>query len=395
MVALTLNGRYDRRSTGWTMGLVSPRTQGQEESATSWPPRVTVLAVLLGSAAVVVVVAGLQAAHSILGPVFLAMVLTIVVHPARTRLARHLPSGLATALSVVAVVAGVVGLGLCMVIAGARFGTLLSTYSDAAKERVADLTAWLTRVGIGADEVHEVASAFDLTNLLVLVSDALNGMFGVLSTVVFILAMCMFMAIDATALPRQLVSIGARRPDLVRALSSFANGTRRYLLVSTVFGLIVAALDTFALYLLGVPAPLVWGLLAFLTNYIPNIGFVIGLVPPAMLALLDSGLSLMIAVIVVYSVLNLVIQSVIQPKVVGEAVGLSATLTFMSLIFWSWIMGPIGAVMAVPFTLFVRALLVESDPAKRWLMPLIAGSAPVELLGDRDDLDDVHAHRAE
>nr|WP_260173926.1 AI-2E family transporter [Nocardioides albus] len=349
----------------------------------------------MGSAAVVVLVAGLQAAHGILGPIFLAMVLTIVVHPARNWLARHLPSGVATALSIVTVVVGVVGLGLCVILAVARFATLLGTYSGVAKEKVDDLTAWLTKIGVGSDEVLAIARSFDLSNLLSLVSGALNGMFGLVSSMVFILAMCLFMAIDATALPRQLVSIGHRRPALVRALSSFAVGTRRYLLVSTVFGLIVATLDTVALYLLGVPAPLVWGLLAFLTNYIPNIGFIIGLVPPAILALLDGDFKLMLAVIAVYSLLNVVIQSVIQPKVVGEAVGLSVTLTFLSLIFWSWIMGPIGAVMAVPFTLFVRAIFVEADPAKSWLMPLIAGSAPAELLGDGDDLDDVDPKRAE
>ncbi|MDQ4114047.1 MAG: AI-2E family transporter [Actinomycetota bacterium] len=374
---------------------MSPRTQSREESATSWSPPFRVLAVLLGAAAVVILVAGLQAASGILGPLFLAMVLTIVVHPARTWLGKRLPAGVATALSIVVVVVGVVGLGLCVLLAVARFATLLGTYGDVAKERVEDMTDWLTEVGIGADEVRAVAGSFDPSNLLSLVSDALDGMFGLLSTMVFILALCLFMAIDATALPRQLVSIGSRRPGLVRALSSFAVGTRRYLLVSTVFGLIVAALDTLALYLLGVPAPLVWGLLAFLTNYIPNIGFVIGLVPPAILALLEGDVTLMLAVVLVYSLLNVVIQSVIQPKVVGEAVGLSVTLTFLSLIFWSWIMGPIGAVMAVPFTLFVRAVFVEADPAKRWLMPLIAGSAPVELLGDRDDLDDVDPQGAQ
>ncbi|MEU6135135.1 AI-2E family transporter [Nocardioides sp. NPDC047086] len=368
---------------------MSPRTQGQNELATSWPPGFRILAILLGTAAVVVLVAGLQAANNILGPLFLAMVLTIVVHPARTWLEQRIPSGLATALSIIAVIVGVVGLGMCVLLAVARFATLLGTYGDVAKARVEDLTDWLSKVGIGTDEVLKIVESFDLSSLLALVSEALGGMFGVLSTVVFILAMCMFMAIDATALPRQLVSIGRRRPDLVAALSSFAVGTRHYLVVSTVFGLIVAALDTLALYLLGVPAPLLWGLLAFLTNYIPNIGFVIGLVPPAILALLDGDLSLMLAVIAVYCLLNVVIQSVIQPKIVGEAVGLSATLTFLSLIFWSWIMGPIGAVMAVPLTLFVRALAVESDPARSWLMPLIAGSAPADLLGDGDDLDDV------
>ncbi|WP_328530671.1 AI-2E family transporter [Nocardioides sp. NBC_00368] len=374
---------------------MSPRTQNRVEPATSWSPPFRVLAVLLGSAAVVILVAGLQAANGILGPLFLAMVLTIVVHPARNWLARRLPSGVATALSIIVVVLGVVGLGVCVLLAVARFGTLLGAYGDAAKEHVQDLTHWLTEIGIGADEVRAIVGSFDPSNLLSLVSGALDGMFGLLSTMVFILALCLFMAIDATALPRQLASIGSRRPGLVGALSSFAVGTRRYLLVSTVFGLIVAALDTLALYLLDVPAPLVWGLLAFLTNYIPNIGFVIGLLPPAILALLDADVTLMLAVIAVYCFLNVVIQSVIQPKIVGEAVGLSATLTFLSLIFWSWIMGPIGAVMAVPFTLFVRAVFVEADPAKRWLMPLIAGSAPVELLGDRDDLDDVDAEGAQ
>jgi predicted PurR-regulated permease PerM len=374
---------------------VSPRTQSPEEPATGWPPQFRVLAVLIGSAAVVILVAGLQAASSILGPLFLAMVLTIVIHPARNWLARRLPAGVATTLSIIAVIVGVVGLGVCVLLAVARFATLLSTYSGVAAEQVEELTDWLTKVGIGTDEVLKIVESFDLSNLLSVVSGALNGMFGVLSTIVFILALCLFMAIDATALPRQLASISRRRPGLVGALSSFAVGTRRYLLVSTVFGLIVAALDTLALYLLGVPAPLVWGLLAFLTNYIPNIGFVIGLIPPAILALLDEDLSLMLAVIAVYCLLNVVIQSVIQPKVVGEAVGLSVTLTFLSLIFWSWVMGPIGAVMAVPFSLFVRAVFVEADPEKSWLMPLIAGSAPVELLGDGDDLDDVDPQRAQ
>jgi predicted PurR-regulated permease PerM len=361
----------------------------------SWSPPFRVLAVLLGSAAVVILVAGLQAASNILGPLFLAMVLTIVVHPARNWLAQRVPTGVATALSIIAVVVGIVGLGLCVLLAVARFATLLTTYRDVAKERVDDLTDWLRKVGIGTDEVLKIVESFDLSKLLSLVSDALNGMFGVVSTMVFILALCLFMAIDATALPRQLASISRRRPGLVDALSSFTVGTRRYLLVSTVFGLIVAALDTLALYLLGVPAPWVWGLLAFLTNYIPNIGFVIGLIPPAILALLDGDLSLMLAVIAVYCLLNVVIQSVLQPKVVGEAVGLSVTLTFLSLIVWSWIMGPIGAVMAVPLTLFVRAVFVEADPEKSWLMPLIAGSAPVELLGDGDDLDDVDPQGAQ
>ena len=122
---------------------------------------------------------------------------------------------------------------------------------------------------------------------------------------------------------------------------------------------------------------MLWGLLAFVTNYIPNVGFLIGLVPPALLALLEGGPQLMITVIVAYSVINFVIQSVIQPKFVGDAVNLSLTLTFLSLLFWSFAIGPLGAVLAIPLTLLAKALLLDVDPDTRWISELLAsGSAP-------------------
>ena len=150
---------------------------------------------------------------------------------------------------------------------------------------------------------------------------------------------------------------------------------RRYYVVNATFGAIVAVLDGLLLWAVGVPIPIVWAILAFVTNFIPNIGFVIGLVPPAVLALLEGGPKLMLAVIIVYSVANVVIQSVIQPKIVGDALGLSATLTFLSLVFWAWVLGPLGALLAIPMTLLVKALLVDVDPEARWVIPLLSGVA--------------------
>jgi predicted PurR-regulated permease PerM len=155
------------------------------------------------------------------------------------------------------------------------------------------------------------------------------------------------------------------------ALSSFARATRQYIVVSTVFGLLVSLVDVAALYWLDVPLPWLWGLLAFITNYIPNIGFVLGLIPPALLALLEGGVRQAVLVIVAYSVINLVIQSLIQPKVVGDTVGLSITMTFLSLVFWTFVIGPLGALLAVPLSLLAKALLVDADPASRWLDLLI------------------------
>ncbi len=118
-----------------------------------------------------------------------------------------------------------------------------------------------------------------------------------------------------------------------------------------------------------------WAVLAFVTNFIPNIGFVIGVIPPALIGLLDGGVTQMLAVIVLYSVINFVIQSVIQPRVVGDAVGLSASLTFLSVVFWTWLVGPLGALLAVPLSLLLRALLLDADPRTRWALPLLSGKS--------------------
>ena len=123
---------------------------------------------------------------------------------------------------------------------------------------------------------------------------------------------------------------------------------------------------------------MLWAVLAFITNYIPNVGFLIGLVPPALLALLTLGLPRDARwSSPIYCVLNFVIQSLIQPRYVGDSVGLATTTTFVALVFWAWLLGPLGALLAIPLTLLVKALLVDVDPAARWANAL-AGSLAAE-----------------
>jgi AI-2 transport protein TqsA len=165
--------------------------------------------------------------------------------------------------------------------------------------------------------------------------------------------------------------VAAERPHLPVALTLFSQGTRSYLLVSTVFGAIVALGDWIALAIIGIPAAALWGLLAFITNYVPNIGFVLGLAPPALLGLLAGGWGEFIAVVVVYALLNFVVQTLIQPRFVGDSVGLSMTVTFVALLFWGWVMGALGALLAIPLTLLVKALLVDVDPKGHWLDALL------------------------
>ena len=209
-----------------------------------------------------------------------------------------------------------------------------------------------------------------------LATTVLTGTLGVLSNIIFLGVLTIFLAFDAGKLPAVLASTGPEHARVAESLSTFASGTRTYLAVSAVFGLIVAVIDTIALQLMGVPGAFVWGVLAFITNFIPNIGFIIGLVPPALLALLEGGVWKMIAVIVVYCAINFVIQSVIQPKYQADALNLGVSLTFLSLVFWTFVLGPLGALLALPMTMLVRALFVDADPTVKWVGPLLSLDVP-------------------
>ncbi|HET6668322.1 MAG TPA: AI-2E family transporter [Intrasporangium sp.] len=356
--------------------MTHPTTEPPSPVAHQSSPVARGAVVLVASASAVIVIAGIRGAAGLIGPAFLALVLTVTVHPAMAYVRRRgWPPWVGVAGGLVAVYLLVIGLTLAVVGSLARFATLLQDYKDDAEELVDDISSRLEGLGVGSEQQQTVASAFDLGKLTDVILEILGSLASLSSNLFFLVALLLFMVVDASSFPARLAAVRDHHGLVVDALSSFSRGTRRYLVVSTIFGLVVAIIDTVALALLDVPAPLLWGLLAFITNYIPNIGFVIGLVPPAVLGLLEGGPDTMLLVIVIYCVVNFVIQSLIQPKFVGDAVGLSGTVTMLSLVFWAWVLGAVGALMAIPLTLLAKALLVEADPRARWLLPLLSGTA--------------------
>lgn len=335
------------------------------------------LIVLLGLAGAVVAVAGIRSVSDILGPVFLALMLTVTASPLVTWLRRHgAPVWAAAAALVATVYLVLLGLGGTLMLSVARLVELIGQYQSQFTQLRADVARMLGGAGVDTEHVRDVAGLIQPGSVADLLQAMLGGVLGVLSNGFFLLAVLLFLCLDAVHFPARLAEASEHRPEVVGALRSFAQGTRRYLLVSTVFGAIVAVIDTLMLWALGVPLPLLWGVLAFITNYIPNIGFIVGLIPPALLALLEGGPQQMVTVVVLYCAVNFVIQSVIQPKVVGDAVGLSATMSFLSLVFWSWTLGPLGALLAIPLSLLAKGLLVDIDPATRWIDPLISAGVP-------------------
>jgi AI-2 transport protein TqsA len=360
-------------------------------SAGASPPTPAIsrtLVLLLGGAAAVIIVAGLRSISELVAPAFLALVLTICAHPLRGWLVAHrVPGWLATTAVIACVYVVLLGLVLSLVISIARLAELLPQYQQDLQNLVSDAATWLTRFGVDQKQVDAIVTALDPSQAIALVGDVFSGLVSVLSDLFFIVTLLLFLAVDGVGFPIHLEAMDGAHHRFAEAMAAFAVGTRRYIVVSTVFGLIVALLDVGLLYVLGIPLPWLWGLLAFITNYIPNIGFVIGLIPPVLLGLLEDGWGGALAVVVGYCVLNVIIQSVIQPRFVGQAVGLSTSLTFLSLVFWAWVFGPLGALLAIPFSLFAKALFVDADPRSRWLVPLLSGggtaAGPPPVAGTR------------
>jgi AI-2 transport protein TqsA len=348
------------------------------------------LIILLGVAAALVVALGMRQFSNILGPVFMALVLSIAVHPIHRLAARfHLPAWLGMILSLIAVYLIVFGLFTILVIAGIQFASLLQSYGPQFQAFLQDASQALQSVGVSQEKLQEFVNDLSPSRLVGVASSLLGGLAGVLSDIFFLIVLLFFTVVDAGDFASKLKRVPVHGQRLADTFDRFAVGSRQYLAVATVFGLIVAFCDLIALWILDIRYAWLWALLAFITNYIPNIGFIIGLVPPTIIALLDHDVLTAIIVVAVYCVLNFVIQTIIQPRVVGVTVGLSATLSFLSLIVWATILGASGAFLAIPLSLLVKALLVDVDPEQTWVSPLLSsekpGDAPEEAQGKESD----------
>jgi predicted PurR-regulated permease PerM len=252
-----------------------------------------------------------------------------------------------------------------------RLATTLPDYSDRFTQLYNDTLGWLAGFGLSTEVLQNAASKVDLASFAGVAQSAVRSVTSGLGLLALIAALVFFLVFDAAGFGGRMAQIRAARPRIADGLVDFSEGTRKYWIVTTLFGFIVAVIDVIALLIIGVPLAFTWGVLAFVTNYIPNIGFLIGMLPPAIIALLDGGVGASIAVVVCYTVINVVVQTLIQPRFTGDAVGVNPTVAFLSLIFWSYLLGVLGALLAIPATTFLKSLLVDHSATGQWFGALL------------------------
>jgi predicted PurR-regulated permease PerM len=190
-----------------------------------------------------------------------------------------------------------------------------------------------------------------------------------------------FMLLEAMSISRKL-NAGVESGALQR-IDDMSQDMRAFIKVTTYMGAAVAALNTVLLLALGVPNAVLWGLMSFFLSFIPFIGFVIALVPPAFLGLITGGWPVALAVVLGYFAINGVSDNVIKPRIMGTQTNLSPLTVFLSVLLWGWVLGPLGGLLAVPVTLLAKRLVFEAYDEWRWLSVLLGDVPPEGGLKER------------
>jgi predicted PurR-regulated permease PerM len=332
---------------------------------------------LVTMAALVVVIAGLRVAQPILAPCLLAAFLAIICFPPLTWLReRRLPDWLALLIVIGAGVGIVLFLVAILGNSLSEFSSKLPAYQARLFEQMEQAAGWLESKGIEVGEITR-QEGFDSRKVLNLVS-RLVGTVGSLSSDVFvILLIFVFLLVEGITFPSKLKAMPEYTPERAEQLRQILGNVRQYLAIKTQLSLATAVLVTVLLVVLGVDFPVLWGLLAFLLNYVPNIGSFIAAIPAVVLALIQLGFGPAFSAAAGYAVINIVIGNVIEPRVMGKGLGLSTLVVFLSLLFWGWVLGSVGMLLSVPLTMILKIVL-QSVEETRWLAILMGSGAPTE-----------------
>lgn len=332
----------------------------------------SILRPLVAIAAFMVIVAGLKAASDLLGPILLSIFVVLVTAPITQWLrARRVPGWLANIL----VILGVVAVGLLLVIflaaSVAQLTSAVPEYRSLIDTQLVELEALLASRGMESADLLNL-EFLQPTRLIQLVVSFLTGLLGTVGNVGLTLFIFIYMLVGSNSFSNKLKQGLSHRPRLLNKILGFGQSVSLYLLIKGWLGAMAAIGQTFLLLALGVDFAVLWGVLSFLFNFIPNIGYIIALIPPLLLALLDSGFWPAVIVFIGYALINNFFDMVIGPKFLGQGLDLSTLVTFLGVIFWTWILGPIGAFLALPLTVMFKTLVLEAFPDSAILAKVIS-----------------------
>jgi predicted PurR-regulated permease PerM len=333
---------------------------------------------IIVAAAVIVLIWGIRGLAGILNPILLAAVITVTLLPVPVALEkRGLKSGPALLVTILLVVLVIVGLTWLVLASVAQVNEGIPSYSESFEDQneTSDPDA-----GALEDAVQSIMQTVNkdqysdfLTSFLSIVATAVSQLF--LTLLIFI-----FMLYTALSLP-DLSRLGiSSQSDAVGRAIGLTGDVRRYMGLTAFINLLVGTADAILLWYFDVPYAALWGVLAFILGFIPAVGYWIALIPPVLLTYSLYGTQTALIIFVLYAVINGIAANIISPRVLGKGLSISPLIVFVSVFVWGWLLGAIGAILAIPLTMLIITIL-DSFPTTTWvarLMSYVPGSEKVE-----------------
>jgi len=347
-------------------------------------------------AAVVIIAAGLKASQELVVPFLLAaFIATIAATPMFWLQRKGLPAAFSLPAVMIAMVFVVILLGAMVAQSASAFSAKLPFYQTRLLTLQTDLVGMLQPLiqplGIPID-LRSILTNFSPSSALEMAGTTLARLGGVLSNSFMIVLTVIFILAEAASFPRKLSDVLHDPEKNLPYFFAFAENVNRYIAIKTSVSAVTGLVAAVFLWSLGVDFPILWGLLAFLLNYVPTIGSIIAAIPPVLLALIQLGPGAAGGVAIGFFAINLVMGNAIEPRFMGKGLGLSTLVVFLSLVLWGWILGPVGMLLSVPLTMTAKIAL-EANPNTAWLAHLLGpadalpspGAAEAPDLGNVDD----------
>ena len=326
---------------------------------------------LIQAAAFIVVVAGLRAADTLVVRFLLAIFVSLIFSPIFFGLRRRkVPTIIAIFIVLVIILAFFILIGTLVGTSLASFTNDWPSYQKNLMKLVNDLITWLNEQGLNipANTVRDMLNPGIILGMIGNIFTSLTGMF---SDTLLIMITVVFLLLEASSLPTKIAMIWGQGSKANEDIEDFNKNMQRYMLLKSLVSLATGIIVTLSLLLIGIDYPLLWGLIAFLFNYVPTIGSILASIPPIILALVQLGWLHASLTAAIYLAINTVIGNFIDPRLLGKGLGLSPLIVFISVIFWGWVLGPIGFLLSVPLTMFVK-LFLESRENTRWIAVLLS-----------------------
>lgn len=332
---------------------------------------------IIGVAALGIALAVMNQAAGFIVPLLLAWIIVLSASPLFYWLRdKKAPGWLAFVVTFVAILSVGGFLIVVLIIAIDQLFELIPTYEEELQGIKDGVDNILIGLGVGQEDASSTSQLFDPGQVLSLYAALLAAAVESLSSIALIIMAIIFMLIEAFNMPSKIATELELGNDYVRRLSEFSTNIRRYVSITTWVGLLTGVLDTVFFIIMGVPLPLLWGILAFLLSYIPVIGFWLAAVPPTILAYLESGPLAALVVFVGIILINGMADEVLKPKFMGEGLDLAPIMVIFSVTIWSAVLGPLGAILGVPVTMIIKELILEADTQNAWIARLMGKGDP-------------------